>query len=1446
LQGGVANGSEATFDGQPMQKGVHLRWSFLAALGFPPGGFWLCRRAAKQGEKSIPPPPGVAQLQTAAGSTDQAQSSSVTSSASASGCNEATSVAGTTSGNAWEAVLPAPCQSVTLAGCAAPGCDEVIIETFSRDSDGNLQVSGRRAVAVEQGAFRISVQAAAISCVRVVGAGSVDECGCGTVEPPKDCGCGGGGGQGGGNPPPCCGKPCWGEPNGNGWQCWGVPFTLPVTVEQWPARYFGAPDPATTAAPVVAQDDIKEARRRLGALRLAATLTAAQENAELAHLRSELVRLVQGFPSTLLNEVGLQSAAAGSSAPNLNINLMQELLLLALDPYFARVLGLYFVDEHAAPGVHYDYSITGYWGATPCDNTVIFPGLAPGAPLARGSATFNGITIAPQGGNTSLWRWTKFDGNGNYNPRVDPSSPSVVQHAAASVAGSLTEAQQPDALLLAASPGAWFLPATPRPQVSFALSQPVPRVDVQAAGNGTVQGLSNGTVVSSASFNSSQLVTVTVNAPSAGQLIDQVQVNGAIAVSPAGYVLAIGALTLHPLSPDAIGTQYAIIPPPAAIQPVAAPGQPYSTFRHRQADIDTSTLTLVRHSLIDVEWPAPPIPASQQTGDPVTDPLQLPPPILPIGFVAQRQDSGVAGSAADIPGWIATRNVPKPKASNVPTANLYRLVDSQLPDPVGGWQHRVAGFDLFGALGAWSNWSAPRGVEKIAAAPTAMRIVQFDNSTVSGGAAAPDGSAWIGGTLNLIVNWAGAAFMMYPDIVTARITVQAIDTNGNVTGQLATQDLTVPAPTIQQLTVASMVPTVSADGLSYTVEVQTTPPLVALASTDPAQVLMLTLPDGSSERYAVRPVVPASAGLNATTPVVASLTAGNSARIITSTSDYVGQPAYLLSGYGTQTLMAVPLDVPITQQSARAQVSVTGSTQNPFLANEQIVDPNGVNPSRPEPQSVTLIFNGPQRLTPPAPPTPPPQAIPVHQVNHLYYDPADANGNASRTLPFTTPSITGVLGYVLQREPIRSLSLADVKRRSSSSVANIADNNPVVVDSGVPRADLAAWIASLTEWLSAYNAVQAYNAAHATPPTAYTPLTAANALQDTGAQRAFIEHFYGGLLDDELCALADVAANSIGYVRVNPQNFASGTSISDTVDGAGYGRTVYRLAAVNQAGTFSSTTGSIGPYYTTIVTPPRPPVLYKLQPTESAIIVAWALDTNPDVAAYIVYRAAAVGDLADLRYFGSDPAHPSPASALPAVKYNQQSYPPLSFVQGAAPNIDARIVGFVSDPRLCARDYSGSDMGEIVLPPGPPPDQVNGVYRLSDYVPALGPLGQLAFNYWTPPGVGGIAQVKTSSPTQSRLTGLRIGLGRGVPVVVVATWKGSVKVIGLVPVRRAGFVDGASSTGNPLDPNAIPGVSAPNATALNAYAVVAVDIFGNRSTPSSVFAAQMLVPVAAV
>ncbi len=119
------------------------------------------------------------------------------------------------------------------------------------------------------------------------------------------------------------------------------------------ARYHGAPDPTTTPPSVVAKADLKEALRRLGTLQLADGLSATEQRKELGILRGELIRLVQGYPAALQADVPLSSSPAAANAPNLNLSLIQQLLLLPLDPYFARVLGLYFVDEDTTPGVLY-------------------------------------------------------------------------------------------------------------------------------------------------------------------------------------------------------------------------------------------------------------------------------------------------------------------------------------------------------------------------------------------------------------------------------------------------------------------------------------------------------------------------------------------------------------------------------------------------------------------------------------------------------------------------------------------------------------------------------------------------------------------------------------------------------------------------------------------------------------------------------------------------------------------------------------------------------------------------------------------------------------------------------------------------------------------------------------------------------------------------------------
>jgi hypothetical protein len=68
-------------------------------------------------------------------------------------------------------------------------------------------------------------------------------------------------------------------------------------------------------------------------------------------------------------------------------------------------------------------------------------------------------------------------------------------------------------------------------------------------------------------------------------------------------------------------------------------------------------------------------------------------------------------------------------------------------------------------------------------------------------------------------------------------------------------------------------------------------------------------------------------------------------------------------------------------------------------------------------------------------------------------------------------------------------------------------------------------------------------------------------------------------------------------------------------------------------------------------------------------------------------------------------------------------------------------------------------------------------------------------------------------------------------------------VIGALAARRAAFVDGPlGATSKPLDGNALRTWTASSAN--HFYAVAAVDIFGNRSGPSSIFAGQALKPAA--
>src|ERR1051325_1683014 len=91
----------------------------------------------------------------------------------------------------------------------------------------------------------------------------------------------------------------------------------------------------------------------------------------------------------------------------------------------------------------------------------------------------------------------------------------------------------------------------------------------------------------------------------------------------------------------------------------------------------------------------------------------------------------------------------------------------------------------------------------------------------------------------------------------------------------------------------------------------------------------------------------------------------------------------------------------------------------------------------------------------------------------------------------------------------------------------------------------------------------------------------------------------------------------------------------------------------------------------------------------------------------------------------------------------------------------------------------------------------------------------------------------TLAAAPRRVKGLRVGLGRGVPVVVVAQIAGATQSLGVLQSRRISFVDKAGNA------EVIPGTTPPQAAKTYYYTVVAVDIFGNRSAPSIIFSGQL-------
>jgi len=1184
-----------------------------------------------------------------------------------------------------------------------------------------------------------------------------------------------------------------------------APFVLPITLKQWPARYPGAPNPASTAPNVVVERDIKECRRRLNGLLLDPELTAAELDQHLHDLRDTLYYLVRDYPGPPTQyDHPLPHSDDGKNAPQLGINVMQQLLLLALNPHFARILGLYYVDEEATGEVPFDYFVLGCWGTLPCATRVVATGLASGSALAKGEARFGGLDIkvpnSPSAPNARLWRRLRDDGMGNYEPKVDPTAPVDVKLALDQSVAGLAAKDQPPALLGIDPQDPYKL--TFADVCRFTLARAVSSVAVQVAGKGVVDVFSNGLALGSKSFASSSLGTLYFESPSPEDSpIDEILIRSEAEVGPSfppkfkKSVVRLGQIALYLLGFNYIGSRWALLQAPGPMKRLQAPDQPLARFRQREAAVVDEPPRLEPRSFFEICWAA----QNRTTlpGHGARDGI-VPPPTQPIGFRAARKDTGANGVPHLLRGIIAvvSQKTP-PKEPRVPKSlRMHLVTDADVPDPTGDYVYRVAAFDAFGALGYWSDDSDPINVERIAAAPTLLRVVAFDNTATAGGAATATGDAWEGGTLTLDLGWSASAAMSFPDAVTSRLYIRGADEPWQAFTALVTHDLLTPKFVPEKIKVTIGPKTISPSGAAY-VFIHTQPELAEQIENQPTGVLVMVgvLAGGERvvERYIARPMREASEG-NA---VVIRVSVSDVSRIVSNPSLKI-EAAYFIPGSMQRIALAVPLSVRIDQTLARGEVQARSSRNNPFDQNETVINPN-TGAQRQEPDSVKGTFIGPQRLVPPTPPTP------VPSTKHEYFDPADFYGRATRVLPFDTTLLPGASAFALFRAPSQALFITDMQRRES----NVADNANLLALVPGETFDLGSWLGSTAEWLSAFNKRSATN------------LSNAKALANENARRSFAEHFYGGLMDSELRALADIDANRSGFARVEAPPFPD----RDTIDGKGFERVLYKLGALNKAGSSGQRTGAAGPYYTRIVTPPRPPTLAKIAATNTSITIQWAISENPDLAAYLVYRAEKREDLADLRYFGPDPARPLVPSALAQLVYSHTQRPAMKF---SGMPVDPRIRALVADPRIFARDFDGSDRAEVPVPDTT--EKIFGVYRLSEFNAAGNPLDQPgAFNYWRP-----VAKGSTLAAAPRRVKGVRVGLGRGCPVVVVAQVGGVTQSLGTLQSRRISFVDKAGSA------DAVVGTTPPQPSPKTYYyMVVAVDIFGNRSTPSTIFTGQL-------
>jgi len=271
------------------------------------------------------------------------------------------------------------------------------------------------------------------------------------------------------------------------------------------------------------------------------------------------------------------------------------------------------------------------------------------------------------------------------------------------------------------------------------------------------------------------------------------------------------------------------------------------------------------------------------------------------------------------------------------------------------------------------------------------------------------------------------------------------------------------------------------------------------------------------------------------------------------------------------------------------------------------------------------------------PPPPVPVALPPEVDGDIPADraePADWYGRARYELAF--PSVAGATGYRVLRASVAALLARDLAARQ---VGAAPYGGGPFDDSGASEA-----------WLAEHH-----------PTVGVDDLTAdldahPDAAAVLAAWRGWSAWYYGQRSNREVMALAELPCNEEAFQPAHEGTVVA-PPFTDSVDGRGLGRFVYRVRSVDGSGNASVLSAAFPLAEVRDVTPPATPVILAVRVGDNRVTVEWARGSEPDLAEYRIWRGESREAVADVRR--AVPLAVVPAGTVGPLVWSDEDLPGL-------------------------------------------------------------------------------------------------------------------------------------------------------------------------------------------